>query len=89
MPLKGKNINNMTTSAHYTYRTVPITASVPEYGASTFHVKDKDSSNMEAALRWKEIKNLNVKEHFRWKAHASKPHKDNGAVWKGLQGEKE
>jgi len=32
-----------------TYRTVPRTARVPEYGARTFHVKDRERSNIEAA----------------------------------------
>lgn len=33
-----------------TYRTVPRTAKVPEYGARTFHVKESERSNIEAAL---------------------------------------
>ena len=38
-----------------TYRTVPRTARVPEYGARTFHVKDRERSNIEAAwVRHKE-----------------------------------
>jgi len=36
-----------------TYKTVPITASGPEYGAKTFHVKDKESSIIERALQTK------------------------------------
>jgi len=32
-----------------TYRTVPRTARVPEYGARTFQVKDTKRSNIEAA----------------------------------------
>lgn len=33
-----------------TYKTVPRTASVPEYAARAFQVKLKDSSNIEAAF---------------------------------------
>lgn len=40
-----------------TYRTVPATARGPEYGARAFHVKDKASSNIEAALMNQERKN--------------------------------
>lgn len=36
-----------------THRTVPITARGPEYGARTFQEKDKESSNIEAALKCK------------------------------------
>ena len=32
-----------------TYKTVPSTASVPEYGARISHVNDSDSNNIEAA----------------------------------------
>lgn len=34
-----------------TYRTVPATARVPEYGAKTLQVNDKASSNIEAAYK--------------------------------------
>lgn len=40
-----------------TYRTVPRTASVPEYGIRTFHVKDRERSNIEAACG-KDIKKM-------------------------------
>jgi hypothetical protein len=34
-----------------TYRTVPRTARVPEYGARTFQLKDTERSNIEAACK--------------------------------------
>lgn len=37
-----------------TYRTVPMTARLPAYGAKTFQVNDRDSNNMEAPLKGEE-----------------------------------
>ena len=42
------------TKLNMTYRTVPRTARVPEYGARTFQVKDTKRSNIEAA--WERLK---------------------------------